>query len=139
MDEAADAPIDEDTENRTEEENQDAARTKWQWILLLPAAAALIAARRALVLWMRRRRIHGTDINRGVLAAYGWLSDLQRWGAKTTEEVDDLARKARFSQHTLTKAERDVVLRQLDQEIQRIDHILGFWQRLVCRYVFVMC
>lgn len=107
-------------------------------MLAVLAATMLIVARRFAVLWLKKRCIHGPDVNRSVLAAYGWLQDLRRWGAQTGEEVEELARKAKFSHHTLTKEEREVVLRQLMQEAERIDRKLPFYKKLVYRYIFVL-
>ena len=128
----------EDAVDSAEQIDQDAVHTSWWWLMLLPAVAICVLVRRPIVLWTRRRRICGADTNQAVLAAYGWLQNLQKWGGHTTDAVEELARKARFSNHTLTDAERNVVLAQLRQEAQRIDQSLTFWKRLVYRYIFVL-
>ena len=61
---------------------------------------------------------------------------LERWGGKAGEETEALARKARFSQHTLTPQERSLVLRQLRGEIARLKQAAPAWRRLLLWLMF---
>lgn len=127
-----------------EEENQssspqaeDAANLRW---LLYPAVlimfAVALALRRLFLRWMRQRKTHEADINCSVLNAYGYMLRLQPWGLQKNEEIEELAQKARFSQHTLTQDEHAVVLHWLEAEELRIDQSLPAWKRLLFRYLF---
>lgn len=79
-------------------------------------------------LWLTRRlrartwqkMHHSPDTNAAVLDAYRWFGQLERWGGKAGAETEDLARKARFSPHTLTQEERSLVLGQLRGEVLRL-------------------
>lgn len=139
------APADEEPDDEkpavSDEAAQSPAREPAHWLfgaVFLLAAVVLLVARRFAVLWLRKRRIHSPDINRSVLVAYNWLQDLCKWGAQTTPDVEELARKAKFSNHTLTEAEREVVLRQLVQEAERIGKQLPFYKKLAYQYIFVL-
>lgn len=48
----------------------------------------------------------GGETNQAVLAAYGYLQRLLPWGGQENARLEELARKAKFSQHRLTEKER---------------------------------
>ena len=79
---------------------------------------------------------HDRDTNAAVLAAYRWFGQLERWGGKAGEETEALARKALFSQHTLTPQERSLVLRQLRGEIARLKQAAPAWMRWLLWLMF---
>lgn len=125
------------TEEQVLPQKEEAANLRW---MLYPAVLALTAAilvlRRLYLRWLRRRKTQGTDINGSALNAYGYLLRLQPWGLRKNEEIERLAQKARFSQHTLTQDEHDTILRWLEAEELRIDQSLPLWKRLLFRYLF---
>ena len=78
---------------------------------LLAVGGALLL-RRGLVLAARERRYAQRDRNKGALALYAHLLDLYRearrlpqWEGQPSAPLEELARKARFSQHALTREE----------------------------------
>ena len=73
--------------------------------------------------------------NRAAIAAYLQLKKLERWGGETPEEVAELAKKARFSQHTLTEEERTAAADAARAAARGLDRALPWWKRLVFRYV----
>jgi len=105
----------------------------WLWaaLLLLPLAPML---RRRLAMLARKRRFSGPDPSRAVIAAYHYLQRLARHGGTIPEEVLDLARKAAFSQHALTEAERAAAVDAARQEAVRLEQSLIPGKRLLLRY-----
>lgn len=60
------------------------------------------------------------DVNRSVICAYLRYSRGLRWGGGEDETLEELGRKAKFSQHTLTAEEREAAWRALDAAAERI-------------------
>jgi hypothetical protein len=93
-------------------------------------------------LWyaLRRRRwgqlLTQQDNNRAVLAIYGRYRELRAWGGREEVRLEELARKAKFSQHTLTQEERREALSLLQGEIDRLSAALPEGKRLVFRCLF---
>lgn len=107
------------------------------WTLgLLLAALGLGAMVRWGLLHRHRRRLEGPDTNRAVLTAYGDLLRLTPWGGREDPEVTGLARKARFSPHTLTEDERRAALERVREEVRRTAAALPAWKRPVFRLIW---
>ena len=102
-------------------------------ILALAAALWLVrqVRRRS---WQRMRR--NPDTNAAVLNTCRWFGQLERWGGKAGAETEALARKARFSQHTLTTQERSLVLSQLQEEVVRLKQSSPVWKRWLLGLLF---
>ncbi len=112
------------------------------WPLLLLSLAAL-----ALVGWrwrLRRRRekLTQADTNAAVLWAWRCHRRLQSWerAGKVPEEKEALdqslaalAQKARFSQHTLSEAERQRALQLLQREAELVEAALPPWKSALFR------
>ena len=103
--------------------------------LLILLAVLAFPARRALGRAARERRFRQESTNRAAIAAYLQLKKLERWGGETPEEVAELAKKARFSQHTLTEQEREQAVSAARASAGRADRALPWYKRLWCRYV----
>ena len=82
----------------------------------------------------RARRMTGADANRSALVCYGYLCRLDRWGGRIDAQAVELAQKARFSQHTLTQEELDLLRYLVDRERTRLCVVSGLPWRLVFRY-----
>ena len=109
----------------------------WRWLVppaILAAVVFLFLFRRALAQEFRTRKLEQPDTNRAVLYGYGYYQRLRRWGAGEDGTVEELARKAKFSQHVLTETERESVRARLTREAQRVDRTLPLWKRLIYRY-----
>lgn len=109
------------------------------WLVWAVPLVALVAA-----LWLVRhlrhrswkKMCHDRNTNAAVLAAYRWFGQLERWGGMAGAETEALARKARFSQHTLTHQERSLVLSQLQGEILRLKQAAPTWKRCLLALIF---
>lgn len=106
------------------------------WLTPILALGAALG----LVRYVRRRRwkqiLHQPDTNAAVLRAYRWFGQLERWGGTTGEEAEALARKARFSQHTLTPEERKLALGQFQAEVSRLRQASPWWKRFLLALLF---
>lgn len=104
------------------------------------AAALVILSVPILIRALRRRRWNRLtalpDHNRAVLETYRWYQKLLPWGGKSDQQLEDLARKAKFSQHTLTDQERREAVAILRREIARLS-AQPSWKRPLFRYLFV--
>ena len=78
----------------------------------------ILAAYLAAVL-IRRRAKEDKDTNRSVLNAYGRYRRLRRWGCGEDGELDRLANKAKFSQHTLSEEERESAWKCLNEDLKQ--------------------
>ncbi len=101
-------------------------------VLLVLSAAALRLIRG----WQWRRLFRRPDRNRAVIDAYGWFQRLASWGVQPGEAVLAAVQKARFSQHTLTRAERAAVLAQLTQCIRDTAAALPPIRAVLFRFLF---
>lgn len=78
----------------------------WLWLLLLPAMAAAVLVRRWITLMVRVRRCTRGHMNRRCLHLWRQLAQVSRiTGDLPPEALMVLAEKAKFSQHTMTRAE----------------------------------
>ena len=100
---------------------------KWAGLALALAAVPLGLYRLALVL--RRRSRRQPDANRSAIAAYRRSLRLSAWGGGEDPALTDLARKAKFSQHTLTEAEREAAWQSLEDLFRRTRGDLPRWKR----------
>lgn len=104
------------------------------WFLL---AGLLIPGWRA-VLWIRWKRfMEEADNNRAAVLAYGFFQELKPWGGTVGTEAMERIQKARFSQHTLTRPERELVVKSLREEIRRTGDSLSGPRKILFRYLRV--
>lgn len=96
------------------------------------AAAGLWGAYRLALLGRKRRR-EAADTNRSAIDAYRRCRRLAAWGGEMDPALEELARKARFSQHTLTAEEREEAWSLLEAVRTRVDGALPWWKRWVFR------
>ena len=85
---------------------------------------------------LRTRRLSSPDTNQAVVAGYRCLTRLKKWGGTVPHEALELARKARFSQHTLTEEERQTMLCLLNAERAHLARRLSWWKRPLFRYLW---
>lgn len=110
-----------------------------RWLVYAAAALVLLCLPvliRALRLRRWNRLTTLPDHNRAVLEVYRWYHALTPWGGKSDPRLEELARKAKFSQHTLTEQERREAVAILRREIDRLSAIPS-WKRPLFRYLFV--
>ena len=117
-----DSPGDQSTEEETLPEAEDEAEgLAFPWKVLFGIAVfwAVFCAAYLLALLTRDRARKAKDTNRSVLNAYGRYERLRRWGCGEDEELVRLAKKAKFSQHTLTAEERNTAWKCLDEDVKQ--------------------
>ena len=111
-----------------------------KWWLVGPALIAAFVVAGGVLRCLRsrcwKRMLRNPDTNAAVLWAYRWFGQLERFGGKAGADVEALVRKARFSQHTLTSQERDLVLIHLGQEIARRRALSPLWKRWLLGLLF---
>ena len=106
----------------------------WAVPVVVLAAGLWLVRQLRYRLW--RKMGQDKDTNAAVLKVYRWFGLLERLGGKAGAETEDLARKARFSQHTLTQQERSLVLGQFRDEVARLRHSAPIWKRWLLWLLF---
>ena len=106
------------------------------WAVPVVALAAGLWLTRRLRYRLWRKMGQDKDTNAAVLKVYRWFGLLERLGGKAGAETEDLARKARFSQHTLTHQERSLVLSQFRDEVTRLRQSAPIWKRWLLWLLF---
>ena len=91
----------------------------WKALFGIAVFWAVFCAAYLLALLIRRQAREDKNANRSVLNAYGRYKRLRRWGCGQDDELERLANKAKFSQHTLTKEERETAWKCLDENVQQ--------------------
>lgn len=107
-------------------------------LAVLTGTAVLMWLGQFLVKRRRAARLSGPDRNRAALYAYGCLRRMERWGGRVDAEAVELAEKARFSQHVLTREELARLRGFVDRERERLCVVLGPLPRLAFRYFWGM-
>ena len=106
------------------------------WVVPVVVLAAGLWLMRHLRYRHWRKMGQDKDTNAAVLRAYRWFGQLERWGGKAGAETEALARKARFSQHSLTQQERSLVLGQFRDEVVRLRQSVPVWKRWLLWLLF---
>ncbi len=106
------------------------------WLALAACAVLLLWLGQYLPKRRRASRLAGPDPNRAVLDCYRWLTRLTRWGGRLDPAAQALAEKARFSRHTLTEDERQVMAALFHRERARLAADLPLWKRLPFLYLW---
>ena len=105
--------------------------------LIVPTAVLLLAGLlwglERLAAYRRRQEEQRPDTNTSVLAAYRRCRRLVALGAAEDTILEDLARKAKFSQHTLTEEERQLCWKQLHQAAAESLSHLPWWKGIAVR------
>lgn len=125
--EAPEGPEDKEAPETPEELVPPELSGLWQTV----AAAQLLAAPfliYALGVLLRRRSRNQPDANRATVAAYLRYRRAVRWGGEEEPGLEELARKAKFSQHQLTEEERERAWSLLERAAGRLEHRLPWWK-----------
>ena len=113
-----------------------AAALDWGWLRALAAVLAALAVPAAgyrLGLVVRSRSQEQPDTNRSCIAAYRRCLRTAPWGGGMPPELEELARKARFSQHTLEGGERERAWLLVEEAVRELAGRLPWWKRAVFR------
>lgn len=106
------------------------------WLAGASAVMGLVWLGQYLPKHLRVRRLSAADTNQAVLEGYRCLTRLKKWGGTVPDEALELARKARFSQHTLTGEERQAMVDLLDGQRAQLARRLPWWKKLLFRYLW---
>lgn len=105
-------------------------------LAVITAVSALAWLGQYLPKKLRAKRLDNPDRNRAALDSYDCLKRMERWGGRVDQRAVELAQKARFSQHTLTKEELDELREFVDVERERLCIVLDPLPRLAFRYLW---
>lgn len=111
------------------EEADEAAQ--WLW-LKLALAAVLIASAYAASFLPRKLERQDANANRSVISAYRRYRRLLDLGGTEEPLLEELGRKAKFSQHTLTPEERESAWVCLEEGFEKAKRRQGAW----CKFIF---
>ncbi|MBM6724929.1 hypothetical protein [Pseudoflavonifractor phocaeensis] len=107
--------------------------------MLIPLAVVLVLlafpARRRLGRALREKKFRQENTNRAVIAAYLQLKRLEAWGYELPEELFELAKKAKFSPHTLTEEEREQMTSAARTAAGQVDRTLPWYRKFWFRYI----
>ena len=110
--------------------------TLLKYLLLAAAAAALPGLAYWLAARLRQRSRTGPDTNRSVIDAYLRCQRVLRWGVGEADpRLEELAGKARFSQHRLTEEERTSAWARLEEIRARTEAALPAWKYWILRAI----
>ena len=110
--------------------------TLLKYLLLAAAAAALPGLAYWLAARLRQRSRTGPDTNRSVIDAYLRCQRVLRWGVGEADpRLEELAGKARFSQHRLTEEERASAWARLEEVRARTEAALPAWKYWILRAI----
>lgn len=109
-------------------EEPEAVRRPWR---KLAAAIITLAGAYAASFLPRRLERQNPDTNRSVICAYRRCRRLLGWGGVEEPLLEELGRKAKFSQHTLTPEERDAAWNCLEEAFAKAKKRQGKWKGLL--------
>lgn len=112
---------------------QGAKPARWVMPLLLCLLLTALAAARLELSRRRRKAFRQADRNRAALAVYAYLCRLSRFGYGISPQAQALARKAKFSRHTLTREELSTLQREAEQGMSATYAGLPLWKKLLFR------
>ena len=107
--------------------------------VLLVLVILAFPANRAFGRSRREKRFRQENTNRAVIASYLQLKRLEKWGYEMPEEIFELAKKAKFSPHTLTEEERAQAADAARAAAIQVDKALPWYKRFWCRYILGLC
>lgn len=139
-----DQPVEEKPEQKPEEETQEKPEAQPQkthtrrknpllWLLVLPALLVLLILRRFAILYCRKVRLRRLPQNKKTLEIWNRLLRLCRAGkAEMLEEWICLAEKAKFSQHTITDEELNLLcdaVQEMKEKLRQLPMLRRLWHR----------
>ena len=107
--------------------------------LIVVLAVLALPVNRAFGRSRREKKFKQENTNRAVIAAYLQLKKLEKWGGQVPEEIFELAKKAKFSPHTLTEGEREAAVSTARAAAAQVDRALPWYKRFWCRYILALC
>lgn len=123
----------EEAELPDEETAEETDAFVFPWKAVLSAVLTLGALAGAYVLSFLPRKLarEDADTNHSVICAYRRYSRTLKWGGEVMDAMEELGRKAKFSQHTLTNEERELAWSCLDEAAVRVKDGLSVWRKIL--------
>lgn len=112
----------------------------WYWLLLAPVALVLgIVLRRQMVLLVRRRRMASASSEKQAeMLWYQALRACRKSGLPLQEDMEQIALKAKYSNHKLTNLELAALRDYCQNYLQQVYAVLSPAKRLWARWVFIL-
>lgn len=111
----------------------------WLFALLPLAVAAVFRAYRLAVLRKRSRRFHRGEVNRRALAIWNHIIRLSEFaGENAPDALKELAQKAKFSQHKLSKTELGRLLAHAAELTDKLSNTKNIFQKLYYKYILAI-
>ena len=124
-----------DTGSQEQPSFESSDRNVWIIILCIAVCALSLFLCRIIVRKLRKRGFAQADTNAAVIYAWHYISRLTR-RKKPPEEINELAFKARFSQHRISEDERNLVInyaaKLTEETISSKGLLERFWLKYVC-------
>lgn len=106
------------------------------WVALgLVLAAPALPLRRFIAQRRRSRDFKQSNTNAAVIAAWQYILRMYGKEIAIPGEIEELALKAKFSQHTLTENERRSVISYATKTAAKLDACGNAWDRFIFRYI----
>jgi hypothetical protein len=106
-------------------------------VLALLAVLAGSAVLKRRIQLARRAELFGLeDTNRAVIGIYEYLQKLNRFGGEISEEITDIALKARFSRHRISEEERQKMVSYAETSASEIYTKLPKVEQFIFRYFY---
>lgn len=100
--------------------------------------ATALVLRRKIILLRRKKAFNGADINASVCAMWRYITRLCGKNQRPPAQIEELALKARFSQHTLTETERKAVRSYSEELLSGMRTESGGWHKFRQKYILAL-
>ena len=98
-----------------------------------------LVVRRTVVNDLRAKHFKQPDTNKAVISMWRYIMRLSNKEAVAPNDIEELALKARFSQHRITEEERDTVMKYANTLAFEIYDGKGDYSRLWLKYIRALC
>lgn len=111
------------------------------WIIsafIIFSTLIILVVRRKSMQIKRRKFFGQNEINRKAVYTWKYIEKLKPYGIVSEKNVYSISQKAVFSRHTLTDEELNIIVSFATEKGKEVDKKLGFFKRLVFRYIKAM-
>jgi transglutaminase-like putative cysteine protease len=108
-------------------------------VWIIPTAVLVILifiiVRRKYLINKRKKAFVQANANKAVISAWNYIEKLKVYRVDPDKSIYYTAQKAVFSKHTLSKDERKKVVGFAEEKAKELDNNLGFFRKIVFRYI----
>ena len=112
------------------------------FLLLIPviiaATTCIIVFRRKRLLETRKENFAQENLNQAAIYMWDYIQQLTPYGANSPAEAESVALRAKFSQHTLTQEELNIVQQAVEQQYLSVYSQLNRRKLFIFRWVHVL-